>query len=194
MADMGYASMSEITGRADLLQPNGKALHKTENLDLMYVSQMPPAITPEQRAWEPEQPLPHAQTNTLDDELLEMDEVIAAIDGHEHHSIETVVCNTDRATGSRIAGVVAKKHGNRGWKGSLHVRFTGCAGQSFGAFCLGGLDLEVRAKPNPNSKPKPNPTPNSTSTSRCALPLTLSLSLSLTLTLTRPRPRPRGAR
>ena len=36
---------------------------------------MPPAITPEQRAWEPEQPLPHAQTNTLDDELLEMDEV-----------------------------------------------------------------------------------------------------------------------
>ena len=27
MADMGYASMSEITGRADLLQPNGKTLH-----------------------------------------------------------------------------------------------------------------------------------------------------------------------
>merc|ERR1740130_1198163 len=101
MADMGYSSMAEITGRADLL----------------FVSQMPPAITPEQRAWEPEQPLPHAQTNTLDDELLEMDEVIAAIDGHEHHSIDTVVCNTDRATGARIAGVVAKKHGNRGWKG-----------------------------------------------------------------------------
>ena len=32
----------------------GKALHKTENLDLSFVSQMLAAITPEQRAWEPE--------------------------------------------------------------------------------------------------------------------------------------------
>ena len=35
---------------------------------------MPPAITPEQRAWEPELKEVHAQTNTLDDELLAMDE------------------------------------------------------------------------------------------------------------------------
>ena len=39
---------------------------------------MPPAITPEQRDWEPELEAVHAQTNTLDDELLAMDEVIAA--------------------------------------------------------------------------------------------------------------------
>ena len=109
---------------------------------------MPPAITPEQRAWEPELAEVHAQTNTLDDELLEMDEVIAAIDGHEHKTVETPVVNTDRATGARIAGAVAKAHGNRGWRGSLHVIFTGCAGQSFGAFCLDGLDLEVRGDAN----------------------------------------------
>ena len=75
-------------------------------------------------------------------------QVIAAIDGHEHKTVETVVVNTDRATGARIAGAVAKKHGNRGWRGSLHVIFTGCAGQSFGAFCLDGLDLEVRGDAN----------------------------------------------
>ena len=40
---------------------------------------MPPAITPEQRAWEPELEEVHAQKNTLDDELLEMDEVLAAM-------------------------------------------------------------------------------------------------------------------
>ena len=28
------------------------------------------------------------------------------------------------------------------------MRFTGCAGQSFGAFCLDGLDLEVRGDAN----------------------------------------------
>ena len=46
LADMGYASMSEITGRADLLQPNGKPLHKTENLDLSYISQVTVRLTP----------------------------------------------------------------------------------------------------------------------------------------------------
>ena len=148
LADMGYASMSEITGRADLLQPNGKPLHKTENLDLSFTAQMPPAITPEQRAWEPELEEVHAQTNTLDDELLEMGEVIAAIEAHEHKTVETPVVNTDRATGARIAGAVAKAHGNRGWRGSLHIVFTGCAGQSFGAYCLDGLDLEVRGDAN----------------------------------------------
>ena len=109
---------------------------------------MPPAITPEQRAWEPELAEVHAQTNTLDDELLEMGEVIAAIEGHEHKTVETPVVNTDRATGARIAGAVAKAHGNRGWRGSLHIVFTGCAGQSFGAYCLDGLDLEVRGDAN----------------------------------------------
>ena len=69
--------------------------------------------------------------------------MIAAINGHEHHAIDAVVCNTDRATGARIAGAIAKKHGNRGWKGSLHVRFTGCAAPS----------------PSPKASPKPNPQP-----------------------------------
>ena len=84
-------------------------------------------------------------------------QVIAAIDGHEHKTVEAVVVNTDRATGARIAGAVAKKHGNRGWRGSLHVIFTGCAGQSFGAYCLDGLDLEARPHPYPDPEPEPDP-------------------------------------
>jgi glutamate synthase (ferredoxin) len=148
MADMGYASMSDITGRADLLQPNGKSLHKTENLDLAFVAQMPPALTEAERAWEPEQPEPHAQMYTLDDELLARDDVAAAIEGHEDRLVEAEIFNTDRAATARIAGAIAARHGNRGWKGSLHLRFTGCAGQSFGAFCLDGLDLEVRGDAN----------------------------------------------
>ena len=74
--------------------------------------------------------------------------MISAIEGHEHKTVETPVVNTDRATGARIAGAVAKAHGNRGWRGSLHIIFTGCAGQSFGAYCLDGLDLEVRGDAN----------------------------------------------
>ena len=35
---MGYSKMSDIVGRADLLQQRDKALHKTSGLDLAFVS------------------------------------------------------------------------------------------------------------------------------------------------------------
>ena len=49
----------------------------------------------------------------------------------------------NRSATARVTGAIAKEHGNRGWRGSLHLIFTGCAGQAFGFACLPGLDLEV---------------------------------------------------
>jgi len=62
--------------------------------------------------------------------------------------VETPIVNTDRAIPSRVHGQVALAHGNSGWKGSLHLVFHGCAGQSFGFSCLPGMDLEVRGEAN----------------------------------------------
>jgi len=146
MAEMGYAKMSDIVGRSDLLQQKEKALHKTAGLDLQFVRDMPDVR--EDRAWEPEAPLPQSQTDTLDDELLAREDVQAAIYEGQHVTVEESIANTDRAGTARIAGAIAKAHGNKGWTGSLHFIFTGCAGQSFGAFCLDGLDLEIRGDAN----------------------------------------------
>jgi len=149
MAAMGYTSLSELVGRADLLQQRSNAakpLHKTASLDLSFVKDMPDVRT--DRAWAAELPYTHAQEGTLDDELLARDDVKAAIDNHEHVVVESDICNIDRAGTARVAGAIAKAHGNKGWKGSIHFVFTGCAGQSFGAFCLDGLDLEVRGDAN----------------------------------------------
>jgi len=63
-------------------------------------------------------------------------------------TIESPITNVDRTASARITGVIAKEHGNRGWKGSLHIIYTGCTGQSFGFACLPGLDLEVRGDAN----------------------------------------------
>lgn len=143
LAGLGYRSMDEIIGRADLLRQRDRPLQKTTHLDLSFVSQMPLVKEAADRAWQPELPETHAQTGTLDDELLAREDIMRAIEQHEHVSVESPICNTDRAATARITGEIAKRHGNRGWRGSLHLVFTGCAGQSFGFSCLPGLDLEV---------------------------------------------------
>merc|ERR1719301_96959 len=109
---------------------------------------MPVLKTPEERKQLEELDYTWAQQGTLDDTLLAKEEVKRAIANHEHVKVETPIVNTDRAIPSRIHGEVAKAHGNDGWRGSLHLVFNGCAGQSFGFSCLPGMDLEVRGEAN----------------------------------------------
>jgi len=148
LASLGYKSIAEIIGRSDLLTQRERELQKTASLDLSFIRQMPSVKEPEERLWQPELPDPHAQKDTLDDELLAREDVMKAIEQHEHVVVESPIRNTDRAATARITGAIAARHGNTGWRGSLHLIFTGCAGQSFGFSCLPGLDLEVRGDAN----------------------------------------------
>ena len=146
LAHLGYTRLSDVIGRADLVVPRDRQLHKTTGLDLSFLGQMPDVRT--DREWEPEVLEPWAQTDTLDDELLSRDDVTGAIESHQKIKVEVPIRNTDRAIGARVAGVVAQAHGNRGWRGGIHFKFTGSAGQSFGFSCLDGLDLEVVGEAN----------------------------------------------
>jgi glutamate synthase (ferredoxin) len=148
LAGMGYSSLSDVIGRADLLAVRDIDLSKTDELDLSYILQMPKMKSAEEREVLKELDYPHAQQDTLDDELLAREDVKKAIFEHEHVTVESPINNLDRTATARITGVIAKEHGNRGWKGSLHLIFVGCAGQSFGFACLSGLDLEVRGDAN----------------------------------------------
>jgi len=148
LAALGYTSLSELVGRADLLSQKEQPVAKTDHLDLSYIEKIPQLKTAEERACLLEDPAPHAQTDTLDDRLLARDDVKSAIYSGAHVTVESPICNIDRTATARITGAIAKEHGNRGWEGSLHLIFTGCAGQSFGFACLPGLDLEVRGDAN----------------------------------------------
>ena len=150
LASLGYESLDEIVGRSDLLRQSDRTLAKTSNLDLSYVGQMPDVKPGSEigRAWQPELETVHAQTGTLDDELLAREDVLRALDKHEDVKVEVDILNTDRAVGARVHGAGAQRHGNNGWKGSLNIIFTGSAGQSFGAFCLNGMDLVVVGEAN----------------------------------------------
>jgi glutamate synthase domain-containing protein 3 len=56
--------------------------------------------------------------------------------------------NTQRAVGARLAGAIASRHGDHGFQGSASFAFHGVAGQSFGAFCLDGMALELTGVAN----------------------------------------------
>ena len=148
LAALGYTKLSDIVGRSDLLEQRDRELTKTAELDLSFVKDIPALKTAEERECLIELEEIHAQQNTIDDELLAMDDVKAAIYNNEHKTIEFPITNVDRTATARITGAIAKEHGNTGWKGSLHLIYTGCAGQSFGFACLPGLDLEVRGDAN----------------------------------------------
>jgi glutamate synthase (ferredoxin) len=57
--------------------------------------------------------------------------------------------NHHLTVGARVAGAIAEQHGDQGLApGSVRLRFTGTAGQSFGAFLCRGVHLELEGEAN----------------------------------------------
>lgn len=146
LAQLGYPSLNDIIGRADLLTYRHSAkLTKTKALILDCLTNLPDTKT--NRDW-----LKHGDAHTnghvLDDEILADADIMAAIESHGNVTKEIKIINTDRSVGARISGVIAKKHGNLGFNGQLNLNFKGYAGQSFGAFNIQGMNIHLEGEAN----------------------------------------------
>ena len=63
--------------------------------------------------------------------------------------LQSAISNTDRACGGMLSGEVAKRYGHEGLPDdTIHVRFTGTAGQSFGAWLARGITFELDGDAN----------------------------------------------
>jgi glutamate synthase (NADPH/NADH) large chain len=59
------------------------------------------------------------------------------------------VKNTNRTVGAMLSGEVAKRHGHAGLpEDTIHIKLTGTAGQSFGAWLAHGITLELEGDGN----------------------------------------------
>ena len=146
LAKLGYRSLTEIIGRADLLVPRDDvSLAKTKSLDLSTLVQLPDVKS--DRTW-----LNHGDIHTngpvLDDEILADAEIASAIENQGTAEKSWKVINTDRTVGARISGAIAQKYGNDRFKGELNLTFHGSVGQSFGAFNLSGMNLTLIGEAN----------------------------------------------
>ncbi len=146
LARLGYRSLSEIIGRADLLTVRENVhLTKVKNLNLNCLLHLPD--TTKNRSWLEHETV-HSNGVVLDDQLLADPDIQAAI---RHQSTVTKtfhLVNTDRTVGARLAGAIASQYGDNGFFGQINLNFIGSAGQSFGAFNLPGMTLTLSGEAN----------------------------------------------
>ena len=170
LAQLGFRSLSEIVGRTDLLvaRADGEPSRSGRlNLQPLFVQPPPPARP---ATVGPNSASPRAAglsrdpvssngdrravrkrtTRPVDELALSMtaDVQIPLFQGvslAQNYPIR----NINRTIGARAAGEIARHCGNRGLPGvRAEFRFTGSAGQSFGAFLTGGMRMVLEGEAN----------------------------------------------
>jgi glutamate synthase domain-containing protein 3 len=72
-----------------------------------------------------------------------------ALENGEKVHAEMEIKNTHRTVGATLSGLIARKYGYGGLPDdTIHFKFTGSAGQSFGCFASRGLTLELEGDSN----------------------------------------------
>ncbi len=146
MAELGFRSVNEMIGQVDCLQPRDNIQHwKYSKLDLSPILYKEPAhaFTGLYKMEEQD----HGIDSVLDWQLLE--KAKPAIDNGERVFGEFRVKNTDRTLGTILSNEITKKYKAAGLPDdTIHFKFNGTAGQSFGAFNTHGVTLELEGDAN----------------------------------------------
>ncbi len=144
LSDLGFKSLNEIIGRTDLLKQISKGSPNLDDLDLnpLFVQ-----ADPGKNKRYCEKRVINSVPDTLDQKI--WPEIESGIDKKKHIEKVYQIENTDRAVGTRISYNLYKKFGNKKLgDNSIIINFIGSAGQSFGAFGIKGLKLNLKGDAN----------------------------------------------
>ena len=146
MAELGFKSISEMIGRSDRLQKSDAIDHwKTQGLDFSALLTTPKA-EPGVAIFNCETQ-DHGLEKALDNALIEQAQ--DAIENATPVVIEAAILNVNRSVGAMLSGRIAERHGHAGLPDdTIHLKFTGTAGQSFGAWAARGVTLELAGDSN----------------------------------------------
>ena len=146
MARIGFRTMDEMIGRVDRLEMRAAIDHwKANSLDLSRVLHRPevPVDAPGRRM--------RAQRHDLDDayDATILPRLSAALERREPVELHLPIRNVHRSVGTRLGYEVTSRYGGAGLPDdTIRLRFTGSAGQSFGAFMPRGLTLTIEGDAN----------------------------------------------
>ncbi len=146
LAKLGVRSLGELIGRTDLLEVLPGETAKQNNLDLspLLGSSNIAADKPQFCLVEKNPPF---DQGLLAEEMVKLAK--GAIDAKSGGEFELEICNCDRSIGARVSGEIARQHGNQGMASApITFRFKGTAGQSFGVWNAGGLNLYLEGDAN----------------------------------------------
>jgi glutamate synthase (NADPH/NADH) large chain len=146
MAEMGFRTVNEMIGRSDMLDTRKAIDHwKADGLDFTKLF-FKPEMGPDVAVYNSETQN-HDIFDIMDRTLIEKSQ--DAINHGVPVQIQLPVANTDRTIGAMLSGEIAVKHGLKGLpQDTIHVKLTGTAGQSFGAFAANGVSLELIGEAN----------------------------------------------
>lgn len=146
MAELGFKTVNEMVGHSHFLKMRDDIDHwKVKNIDLsplLYEMGNPSGIT----LYNSEKQ-DHGIDKVLDWKLLE--KAHPAIKSQTPVTGTFNIINTDRTTGTILSHEITKKYASAGLpEDTIHYKFIGSAGQSFGAFCTKGMTFELSGEAN----------------------------------------------
>ena len=146
MAEMGFRSFNEMIGQSQMLDKKDVIEQwKAKGIDLSRVLYKP--LTDKGEKVYNSEDQDHNLDSVLDQELILLAK--QSIENQKPVLIEKEISNVDRTTGAMLSNQVAKKYGHKGLpEDTIHLKFTGTSGQSFGAFVSHGITMELIGEAN----------------------------------------------
>lgn len=146
LAKLGVRSLQELIGRTDLLEVLPGTTAKQQKLDLQpLLSSAGVAKDTPQFCVTPKN-APYDKGELAEQMLVDIKSAIANKTGG---SFSYKVRNIHRSIGARLSGEIARHHGNYGMSDKpIRLHLQGSAGQSFGVFNAGGLEMTLQGDAN----------------------------------------------
>ena len=146
LAKLGVSRLQDLIGRTDLLELADGQNERQRGLDLR------PILAASGLRSDAAQYCTEARNKPRDPGTLAarmLDDMRDAIANATGGDFSYDIRNSDRSIGARLSGEIARAHGNLGMSDApITARFTGFAGQSFGAWNAGGLNLHLTGDAN----------------------------------------------
>lgn len=145
LAELGVSRLTDLIGRTELLEIIEGKTKKQQGLDLSKLLYSP--VVPEGSARYCLVNNPPFDKGLLNKMIVEKTQ--AALESGESVQVNLAVTNVDRSIGATLSGLVAEKYGNKGNSDqTFDIHLTGTAGQSFGVWLAGGVNLTLTGDAN----------------------------------------------
>ena len=146
MAALHIRRFNDLIGRSELLEEVSGTTSRQQSLDLSTVIEQNPQLANKAR-FNTQKSNPPFDRGLLAEKMLA--DMKTAIDKKHGGEFHYTINNTCRSIGARLAGEIAKQHGNQGMNDApITVKLRGTAGQSFAAWNAGGLNLHLQGEAN----------------------------------------------
>jgi glutamate synthase domain-containing protein 2/glutamate synthase domain-containing protein 1/glutamate synthase domain-containing protein 3 len=146
MAKLGFRTFDEMVGRVEKLDAAIADAHwKAKGIDISSILYLP--TLPSRVARHKVQAQDHGLDKALDHKLIEA--AAPALESKAKVTGIFAIRNVHRTVGAMLGGQIARRYGSAGLPDeTIHFKFTGSAGQSFGAFVPNGVTLELEGDSN----------------------------------------------